>query len=115
MGMRAEASGRRWGLAAVLAVLVALGVGWGTPRSTAGPVRGAGPASVDLALPAGVAPLAVTPRADPRPLAPLVAPPAAPTASVPAAAPAAPAVRSAGHSAAAVPTSGGRSPPLSLS
>jgi hypothetical protein len=51
---------RRWGLAAVLAVLVAAGAGWGELRSGGGPARGAGPASVELALPAGVAQLAPT-------------------------------------------------------
>jgi hypothetical protein len=105
---------RRWGLAAVLAALVAIGAGWGESRSSTGPVRGAGPASVDLALPAGLAQLAVTSRADPRDPAPLTALPPGPAGSVPAAAPAAPAVRSAALAPAAVPTSGGRSPPLCL-
>ena len=90
---------RRWGLAAVLAALVAVGGGWGESRSAAGPARGAGPASVELALPAGVAQLAVTLRGDPRDPAPLVA---------------LPAVRSTALAPAAVPGSGGRSPPLAL-
>ena len=105
---------RRYGLAAVLAVLVAVGAGWGESRSGAGPVRGAGPASVDLTLPAGVAQLAVTSRADPRDPAPLSALPPGPAGPVPAAAPAAPAVRSTALAPAAVPGSGGRSPPLVL-
>ena len=103
---------RRWALAAVLAVLVTVGGGWGEPRSIGGPARGAGPASVDLALPAGVAQLALTSRADPRDPAPLTALPPGPACSVPAAAPAAPAVRSAALAPAAVAGSGGRSPPL---
>jgi hypothetical protein len=105
---------RRWGLAAVLAVLVALGTAWGEPRSTGGPARGAGPASVELALPAGVAQLAVTSRGDPREPAPLTALPPEPSGAIPAAAPAAPAVRSTALAPAAVGGSGGRSPPLLL-
>lgn len=105
---------RRCGLAAVLAVLVAVGAGWGESRSGAGPVRGAGPASVDLTLPAGAPQLAVTSRADPRDPAPLSALPPGPAGPVPAAAPAAPAVRSTALAPAAVPGSGGRSPPLVL-
>jgi hypothetical protein len=105
---------RRWGLAAVLAALVAVGGGWGEPRSAAGPAPGAGPASVELALPAGVAQLAVTLRGDPRDPAPLVALPAEPAGAIPAAAPAAPAVRSTALAPAAVAGSGGRSPPLPL-
>jgi hypothetical protein len=104
---------RRWGLAAVLAVLVAAGIGWGEPRTGGGPARGAGPTSVELALPAGVAQLAVTSRADPRDPAPATALPPEP-AGVLAAAPAAPAVRSAALAPAAVAGSGGRSPPLLL-
>ena len=102
---------RRWGLAAVLAVLVAVGAGWGEPRSGGGPARGAGPASVELALPAGVAQLAVTSRADPRDPAPLAALPPEPAGSTAAAA-AAPPIRSAAPAPAAVAGSGGRSPPL---
>jgi hypothetical protein len=105
---------RRWVLSAVLAVLVAVGAGWAQPRSGGGPVRGAGPASVDLALPAGVAQLAVTSRADPRDPVPLTALPPGPAGSVPAAAPAAPAARSTALAPAAVAGAGGRSPPLSL-
>ena len=105
---------RRCGLAAVLAVLVAVGAGWGESRSGAGAVRGAGPASVDLTLPAGAPQLAVTSRADPRDPAPLSALPPGPAGPVPAAAPAAPAVRSTALAPAAVPGSGGRSPPLVL-
>jgi hypothetical protein len=105
---------RRWGLAAVLAVLVAVGAAWGMPRSGGGPARGAGPASVELALPAGVAQLAVISRADPRDPAPLTALPPEPVGSIPAAAPAAPAVRSVALAPAAVAGSGGRSPPLPL-
>jgi hypothetical protein len=101
---------RRWGLAAVLAVLVAAGTGWGEPQP-GGPARGAGPASVDLALPAGVAQLAVTLRADPRDPAPLAALPPGPAGSIPAAAPPAPAVRAAAVAPAAVAGAGGRSPP----
>jgi hypothetical protein len=102
---------RRWGLAAVLAVLVAVGAGWGEPRSGGGPARGAGPASVELALPAGLAQLAVTSRADPRDPAPLAVLPPEPAGSRSAAA-AAPAIRSAAPAPAAVAGSGGRSPPL---
>jgi hypothetical protein len=102
---------RRWGLTAVLAVLVAVGAGWGEPRSGGGPARGAGPASVELALPAGLAQLAVTSRADPRDPAPLAALPPEPAGSRSAAA-AAPAIRSAAPAPAAVAGSGGRSPPL---
>lgn len=102
---------RRWGLAAVLAALVAVGAGWGEPRSAGGPLRGAGPASVELAVPAGVAQFAVTLRGDPRDPAPLVALPAEPAGAIPAA-PAAPAVGSTAPRPAAVPGSGGRSPPL---
>jgi hypothetical protein len=102
---------RRWGLAALLAVLVAVGAGWGEPQSSGGPARGAGPASVELALPVGVAQLAVASRADPRDPAPLAALPPEPADSTPAAA-AAPAVRSAAPAPAAVAGSGGRSPPL---
>jgi len=105
---------RRWGLAAVLAALVAVGAGWGEPRSAGGPLRGAGPASVELALPAGVAQFAVTLRGDPRDPAPLVALPAEPAGAIPAAAPAAPALRSTAPSPVAVAGSGGRSPPLPL-
>jgi hypothetical protein len=104
---------RQWGLAAWLAVLVALGLGSGAPPSPAGPASGAGPASVDLALPAGVAQLAVTSRADPRDPAPLAALPAAPTGPVPGPATAAPA-RPTALAPAAAPTSGGRSPPRHL-
>jgi hypothetical protein len=103
---------RRWGLAALLAVLVAVGAGWAGPPPGGGPARGAGPASVELALPAGLAQLAVTPRADPRDPAPLTALPPQPAGSVPAAAAAAPAVRSAVLAPAAVAGFGGRSPPL---
>ena len=74
---------RRWALAAVLAVLVTVGGGWGEPRSSGGPARGAGPASVDLALPAGVAQLALTSRAHPRDPAPLAALPQGPAGSGP--------------------------------
>ena len=102
---------RRWGLTAVLAVLVAVGAGWGEPRSGGGPARGAGPASVELALPAGLAQLAVTSRADPRDPAPLAALPPEPAGSRPAAA-TAPAIRSAAPAPAAVAGSGGRAPPL---
>jgi hypothetical protein len=101
---------RRWGLAAVVAVLVALGAGWPVPGSATQPGRGAGPASVDLALAVGLAHPALSPRSDPRDPAPL-APPAA-TGSVPGVAAAlAPAVRSTALSPAAVPAAGGRSPP----
>ena len=100
---------RRWGLAAVLAVLVAVGTAWGEPRTGGGPARGAGPASVELALPAGVAQPAVASRAD---LAPLTALPPEPTTTIPAAGPAAPAVRSSALAPAAVPGCGGRSPPV---
>ena len=103
---------RRWGLAAVLAVLVAVGAGWGEPRSGGGPARGAGPASVDLALPAGVAQLAVTSRADPRDPAPLAALPPRAGRLDAGRRPAAPPVRSAALAPAAVAGSGGRSPPL---
>ena len=102
---------RRWGLTAVLAVLVAVGAGWGEPRSGGGPARGAGPASVELALPAGLAQLAVTSRADPRDPAPLAALPPEPARWTPTAA-AAPSVRSAAPAPSAVAGSGGRSPPL---
>jgi hypothetical protein len=105
---------RRWGLAALLAVLVAVGAAWGQTRSAGGPARGAGPASVELALPAGVAQLAVTSRADPRDPAPLTALPPEPAGAIPAAAPAAPVVRSSALAPAAVAGSGGRSPPLPL-
>jgi len=102
---------RRWGLAAVLAVLVALGAGWPVPGSATEPGRGAGPASVALALPAGLAHPALSPRFDPRDRAPLAPPPSA-TGSVPGVAAAlAPAVRSTALSPAAVPAAGGRSPP----
>ena len=100
---------RRWGLAAVLAGLVALGAAWGSPRPAAAP--GAGPASVYLALPAGVVQVAVPPRADPREPAPLAAPPPVPVRSPLGAAPAADGARSAALSPAAVPPVGGRSPP----
>jgi hypothetical protein len=102
---------RRYGLAAVLAVLVAMGAGWAESRSGAGPVRGAGPASMDLALPAGLAQPAVTSRADPRDPAPLTALPLGPAGSFPAAGPDVPAVGPAALSPGAVPGSGGRSPP----
>jgi hypothetical protein len=101
---------RRWGLAAALACLVALGTAWGTPRATA-PAQGAGPASVYVALPAGVAQLAVPPRADPREPTPLAPPPPSPVRSLPGAAAAAEGARSAALSPVAVPVVGGRSPP----
>jgi hypothetical protein len=102
---------RRWGPAALLAVLVAVGAGWGEPQSGGGPARGAAPTSVELALPAGAAQPAVTSRADPRDPAPLAALPPEPAGWTPAAA-AAPAVRSAAPAPSAVAGSGGRSPPL---
>ena len=101
---------RRWALAAVLAVLVTVGGGWGEPRPSSGPARGAGPASVDLALPAGVAPARADAAGRPaRPRSARGAPPG-PAGSRPGAAPAAPAPAPPPSPPPRSPV-GGRSPP----
>jgi hypothetical protein len=100
---------RRYGLPAVLAVLLALGVAWGPPGTATTPI-GAGPAPVLTALPAGVTQLAVAPRADPRAGTPVAVPPPVPPA-VPAAAAAAAPARAAALSPTARSAAGGRAPP----
>ena len=97
-------------LPAALVLLLAVASALGVPRP-AGPVAGAGPASIEIALPAGISQAALVPRADPREPAPLAAAsPTGPIAAATVTAPA-PAVRAGALSPVAVPVAGGRSPP----
>jgi hypothetical protein len=101
----------RWRpLPAALVLLVAVASALGVPRSAV-PVSGAGPASIEVALPAGISQVALVPRADPREPAPLAAASPAPQIAAAAVTAPAPVPRADALSPGAVPVAGGRSPP----